>query len=128
MGAVRPEQHAAAGGHGQYRLVRPPTAGTQALPLNTWTFLAATYDGSTVRFFVNGTEVGTRSAGGSLLTTTGALRFGGNSVWGEYFSGRLDEIRVYNRRLTATEIQADMNNPVASLPPPTAPSNIRIIK
>ena len=30
-------------------------------------------------------------------------------MWGEYFSGLIDEVRVYNRALSATEIQADMN-------------------
>ena len=36
---------------------------------------------------------------GALLTSTGALRIGGNSIWGEYFQGRIDEVRVYNRAL-----------------------------
>ena len=39
----------------------------------------------------------------------GALKIGGNSIWGEYFQGDIDEVRIYNRALTATEIQADMN-------------------
>ena len=33
------------------------------LSLNTWTFLAATYDGTTLRMYVNGTQVGTKSIG-----------------------------------------------------------------
>jgi hypothetical protein len=40
------------------------------------------------------------------------LRIGGNSLWGEYFEGRIDEVRIYNRALAATEIQADMNRGV----------------
>ena len=47
-----------------------------------------------------------------LLTSTGVLRFGGNSVRGEYFAGRIDEVRLYNRALAATEIQADMAAPI----------------
>ena len=31
---------------------------------------------------------------------------------GEFFAGRLDEIRIYNRALTAAEIQADMNTAI----------------
>jgi hypothetical protein len=29
-------------------------------------------------------------------------------VWGEYFKGQIDEVRIYNRALSAAEIQADM--------------------
>ena len=81
------------------------------LPVNTWSHLAATYDGSMLRLYVNGTQVGTRTVAGPLLTSSGVLRLGGNSVWGEYFSGRLDEIRIYNRALTTAEIQANMTTP-----------------
>jgi hypothetical protein len=37
------------------------------------------------------------------------LRIGGNLVWGEYFDGLIDEVRIYNRALTASEINADRN-------------------
>ena len=74
-----------------------------------------TWDGTTQRLFVNGTQVGTRAVAGTLPNSTGALRFGGNNVWSEWFAGRLDEIRIYNRALTATEISADMNASVNGL-------------
>ena len=48
--------------------------GTAALPLNTWTHLAATYDGTTLRLYVNGTQVGSRAVASPLLTSTGVLR------------------------------------------------------
>jgi hypothetical protein len=86
--------------------------GTTELPLNTWTHLATTYDGTTLRIFVNGVQVGTRAVSGALFASAGALQIGGNSIWGEYFQGRLDDIRIYNRALSAAEIQADMNAPV----------------
>ena len=34
---------------------------------------------------------------GAISTSTGALRIGGNVLWGEYFQGLIDEVRVYNR-------------------------------
>ena len=86
--------------------------GTAAVPLNTWTHLAATYDGTTLRLFVNGTQVGSRAVSGALLTSSGVLRIGGNSLWGEYFAGRIDEVRIYNRALTQSEIAADAAAPV----------------
>ncbi len=86
--------------------------GTTATPLNAWTHLAATYDKATLRLYVNGVQVATRSVTGNIKVSTGVLRIGGNNIWGEWFAGLIDEVRVYNRTLTATEIQADMTTPI----------------
>ena len=40
------------------------------------------------------------------------LSVGGNAIWGEYFEGVIDEVRIYRRALTAGEIQADMVKPI----------------
>jgi hypothetical protein len=88
------------------------TPGTAALPLNTWSHLAATYDGAMLRLYVNGIQVGAQSMTGSIVGTSGALSIGGNSVWGEHFAGSIDEVRIYNRALSAGEIQTDMAIPV----------------
>jgi hypothetical protein len=82
--------------------------GTAALPVNVWTHVASTYDGTTLRVFVNGTQVATRAVTGSLAASGDPLRFGGNAIWGEWFTGRLDEIRVYDAARTAAQIQADL--------------------
>jgi hypothetical protein len=87
-------------------------SGTAALPLNTWSHMAATYDGVTLRLYRNGVQVGSRAQTGNMLTSTGALRLGGNAIWNEFFTGLMDDVRVYNRALTAVEIQTDMNTPV----------------
>ena len=87
------------------------TPGNAALPTNAWTHLATTYDGSRLRLFVNGVETST-AVSGSIEQSAQPLRIGGNAVWGEYFKGLIDEVRVYNRALSAAEIQADMNVPV----------------
>jgi concanavalin A-like lectin/glucanase superfamily protein len=86
--------------------------GTSQVPLNTWTHLAATYDGAMLRLYVNGVQAGTRAQTGNITVSASPLRIGGNAVWGEYFAGLIDEVRVYNRALTATEIQTDMNTAV----------------
>jgi hypothetical protein len=88
------------------------THGTTAPALNAWTHLAVTYDGAALRLLVNGTQVSTRAVTGSMPNSTGVLRLGGNNIWPEWFSGRIDEVRVYNRALTATEVQADMTRAV----------------
>ncbi|WP_211370402.1 LamG domain-containing protein, partial [Nonomuraea turkmeniaca] len=99
------------------------------LPVNTWSHVAATYDGSTLRMFVNGTQVATNPTVGSLRTGTSPLRIGGNSGSGEYFSGLIDEVRIYNKALTAAQITTDMNTPVGQQGPPdtqapTAPGSL----
>lgn len=80
------------------------------LAVNTWVHLALTYDGAVERLFVNGVQVASKNITGVIQTSTGVLRMGGNSMWGEYFQGRIDEVRIYNRALTQAEIQADMNS------------------
>src|SRR5262249_16001860 len=86
--------------------------------LNAWSHLAATYNGSTLSLYVNGTLVASQAFTGSIITSSGALRIGGNGVWGEYFTGQIDEVRIYNRALTQAEIQIDMQKPVKGTPRP----------
>ena len=98
--------------------------GTANLSLNTWTHLATTYDGSSLRLYVNGNLARTLTTSGNVVVSSSPLRIGGNAVWGEWFSGVIDEVRVYNRALTQTEIQTDMGAPIApDTIPPTAPGN-----
>ena len=108
--------------------------GTAALPLNAWTHLATTYDGTTLRLFVNGVQVSSKAVTGSMPNTAEALRIGGNAVWGEYFAGLIDEVRVYSRALSANEIGLDMktavvgsNPPPADTEPPSAPGNLKAV-
>ena len=92
--------------------------GTAAIPLNAWTHLAATYDAATsiMRYYVNGVQVGTTAGNGSINVDDGALRIGGNNSapagQGEFYRGLIDEVRVYNRALTAAEITTDMTKPI----------------
>ena len=87
-------------------------SGPTASPVNAWTHVALTYDGATQRLFVNGTQAATRATTGTIQTTDNPLWIGGNTPYGEYFTGLIDEVRVYNRALTQADIQADMNTPV----------------
>jgi PKD repeat protein len=106
--------------------VTPSSSNLQApsgLPLNTWTHVAATYDGATMQIYVNGVSVASRAQTGLLSTSADALTIGGNPG-GENFAGIIDEVRVYNRALSPTEIQADMN---AAVQRPPAPTGLRVV-
>lgn len=99
------------------------TPGAAPLALTVWTHLAATYDGLAAKLYVNGVLVATTPVTGAIAASTGALRIGGNAVWGEYVNGVMDEVRIYNRALSAAEILTDMATPVGiALPPPPPPS------
>jgi cytochrome c peroxidase len=87
-----------------------PVKGPSPLPLNQWTHLSATYDGLTFRLYRNGTQVASRALTGSAAQSALQLSIGGNDVWGEYFQGLIDEVRIYDRVLSAAEIVSDMNS------------------
>ena len=100
------------------------TLGTAALTTNTWTFLTETYNGSALDLYVNGTLVSSLAHTGNIATSTNPLQIGGDSIYGQYFKGTIDQVRVYNGALTAAQIQSDMNTPIISPQPPTAPTNL----
>jgi hypothetical protein len=85
------------------------TFGAFALPANTWSHLATTYDGATLRLYVNGVQVSSLAQTGNILTSANPLQIGGDSIFGQYFQGAIDEVRIYNLALTQAQIQADMN-------------------
>ena len=101
--------------------------GTAKLTASTWSFLTETYDGSTLRLYVNGTQVASTAHTGAIATSTNPLQIGGDSLYGQYFAGLIDEVRVYNVALTAAQIQTDMTTPVSNGPdttPPTQPGTL----
>ena len=103
--------------------------GTSALTANAWSFLTATYDGSTLRLYVNGTQVASTAHTGAISTSTNPLQIGGDSIYGQYFAGLIDNVRVYNVALTAAQIQTDQTTAVTSqgpsdTTPPSAPGTL----
>jgi hypothetical protein len=96
--------------------------GTTALTANAWTHVGITYDGAALRLYVNGVQVSTVARTGAIASSTNPLQIGGDSLYGQYFQGLIDEVRVYNVALTAAQLQADMNTPLANVP--TAPGNL----
>jgi len=103
--------------------IASPLYGKAALPANTWSHLASTYDGATLRLYVNGVQVGHRTQTGPIHTSAGNLTLGGDAAFGQYWAGRIDEVRIYNGALSASQIQTDMNTAIgpAALAPPAAP-------
>ncbi|MCA9398346.1 MAG: hypothetical protein KC618_01265, partial [Candidatus Omnitrophica bacterium] len=89
---------------------------TNVVNFDTWQHYAFTYDGSFIRCYVDGTEVGTALAHTEdLSVATQALHLGndGDSGLTRELDGYVDDARVYNRALSDAEIAilANGNNP-----------------
>jgi hypothetical protein len=80
-----------------------------ALPANQWSNLAITFDGSQVKFYVGGTLVSTKPLSASITARGQQLRIGADNNTQQFFKGIIDDVRIYNRVLSAAEVQTDMN-------------------
>jgi hypothetical protein len=74
-------------------------------------------DGATVRVYLNGVAYGNvlnlpLGAVTSLLQVGSWPSGGSGGPFVDFFGGRIDEVRVYGRALSAAEIQNDANTPV----------------
>lgn len=89
---------------------------TGAVLLNTWTHVAGTYDGTTIRVFVNGVQVGSLAYAGTIdknalyVTRIGRLADNQGASQTRYFNGNIDEIRIWERALSAAELLANKND------------------
>lgn len=90
--------------------------GVVPIVLNAWTFVVTTYDGSTIRLFVDGLPDGSVSAPGGVDDAGAGLYIGSlsNSV-GEFFPGDIEGVRIYNRALSQQEILAWRAEPYAGI-------------
>lgn len=79
-----------------------------ALTLNTWVHVALSFDGSNIRLFRDGVEVGT-------IANTGGIGAGTFSflVVPSPANGQVDDVRVFNTTFTAAQIAGFMGDPVA---------------
>jgi hypothetical protein len=82
---------------------------TNTIPINQWSHVAATYDGTLMRLFINGSPVAQTNYTANIFPGSTALGIGGfaggtSSPW--QYAGLIDELSLYNRALSAAEIQS----------------------
>jgi len=94
---------------------------TTNLATGRWYHLVGTWDGTNARIYVNGAQDNIVAQSTPSATTKNLLIGNWGATTGQgAFSGSLDDVRIYNRALTATEVTALYNSGSAKL---TAPSN-----
>jgi len=88
------------------------------VPASQWSHLAVTFDGAQIKFYIDGNNVGTVARAGSL-TGNGSMPFigcysgndGGSACTSSFFDGMIDNARIWNRSLSATEINQSRDSP-----------------
>jgi len=75
------------------------------LELNRWHHLAMTYDGSILKAYLDGREVAAKKIDEERVPGSTPLDIGRRQDGYIYFSGRIDEVRLYNRALSAKELK-----------------------
>ena len=79
---------------------------------NKWYHLVATWDGTTIKIYKNGVHIvdADRSFSGSINSLSANLNIGRHTDGTRYFDGRIDELRIWERALSPTEIEILYNN------------------
>jgi len=73
-------------------------------PLNTWTHVTATYDGTMLRLYTNGVQEAQTAATGAITASSINTIIGtGNQGTINFYKGEMDEVRIYARALSAQE-------------------------
>src|SRR5262249_59568332 len=82
-------------GGGTFAGVGAEAYGPTALKRSTWSHIAATYDGSSLRLYVNRAQGGSQARNGSLKKSAEQLTNGGGRLYRPFFAGRLARGRDY---------------------------------
>ncbi|MEI6455652.1 MAG: LruC domain-containing protein [bacterium] len=77
--------------------------------LNEWYHIAVTYDGTTLNLYVNGQLKNSKAISGKLKVNARDVSIGSDNASQKFFKGSVDEVRIYGKALSQTEIQANYN-------------------
>jgi hypothetical protein len=79
-----------------------PLLSTNTIPIESWVFVAVSYDTSTVRLYLNGSLEA--SAAKTLQSETSGMLVGVSKTSDSYWNGGIDNLRIYNRQLSDNDI------------------------
>ncbi len=83
---------------------------TRALKVNTWRHVATTYDGTRLRVYIDGKAAGSKAITGRTCISGQPLAVGAKNAPAKglneaFWDGRLDDVRIYDRALSVSEIR-----------------------
>lgn len=100
--------------------INVPVIGSTEVPLDEWHHVAATFDGTTWKLYLDGNLEATRDAAGlvpradSIQHAAIATAMNSNGVPAGYFNGYLDEVRIWNGARSQSQLRASLNFEIAS--------------
>lgn len=98
------------GGSGVNRLVftvdtySGQTIASGEITFDAWTHVVGTYDGANTKIYINGTLASSSPYAPGIPSGSSALLVGGGTLGGSNYTGSIDEVRIYNRALSSTEV------------------------
>jgi hypothetical protein len=92
---------------GQDRVIVPSNS---TLPLDQWTHVAATFNGTHARIYINGVLDKTQLISGILRHNDNPVYIGGSQFYSRFFEGRIDEARIYAHALSDEQISSLYND------------------
>ena len=93
----------------------PEISSVKEIDNNTFRHVAATYDGSSLNVYIDGILDGTTAYTGTPSGTGQEIRIGRHFALNRQFTGQMDDIRIYDSALTASEVAS-----LAAIPEPAS--------
>jgi hypothetical protein len=87
-----------------------PVVSADTVAYGDWAHIAATYDGETMKCWIDGAVNAEGALSGDAGPTTNNLRWSNDCCGGRMYEGILDELAILNRALTEAEMQSLMND------------------
>jgi len=95
--------------NGQYFFQMGDTYLSGGAVSTNWSHVVATYDGSLIRLYVDGSEVASAPHSGGIPSASANLIVGGQGDGSNYFDGRIDKVEIFDVALTAQEVLSHYN-------------------
>lgn len=85
------------------------TTGTHSLSSNNWYHIVGTYDGSTIKLYVNGSLVKSNSYTGTPISSTAGIRLMRRWDNPDYWDGLLSTVDIYDKAISASKVSSLYN-------------------